>query len=142
MALNRRLQGDIQAPSFVAPRPKPNFADAVKHGITSYSPFKHHLKHEESAEGGQHHKKHARFGPPKVQLNDRELEELVNHTRYRATTAASQATTVGMQSIGSPMMMQQSITSNFHSRSNSTKHHTNPTASITAYSGFYSSNQQ
>lgn len=66
-----------------------NFAEAVKYGITSYSPLKHNSTknvHEDDEN------KKTRFGPPKVNLPDRELDDIMNQTHYRAATAASNGT--------------------------------------------------
>lgn len=66
-----------------------NFADAVKHGISSYSPFKYNSA--KNAHEDDENKKN-RFGPPKVNLSDRELDDIMNQTNFRVNTAASNGT--------------------------------------------------
>ena len=67
-----------------------NFAEAVKHGFTSYSPFKQ--QHNVKSNNEEDDNKKTRFGPPKVNLPDRELEDIVTQTHYRVTTANSNGT--------------------------------------------------
>lgn len=69
-----------------------NFAEAIKHGISSYSPLKtlQSAKHgnEEDTKGL---KKTIKFGPPNISLNDNELDEVIEQNKYRAQTANSLA---------------------------------------------------
>jgi hypothetical protein len=48
---------------------KTTFADVVKKGVQSFSPFKVPVRHEEQTDD-----KKTRFGPPKINLNDADLD--------------------------------------------------------------------
>jgi hypothetical protein len=107
-----------QTQQLSVPKQRANFAEAVKHGITSYSPFKQHVVKNPNEDEKD---KKTRFGPPKVNLGDRELDDIINKTHYRAVTATSNATmTASLGPPHSPMPTQ----SAFHSRPNTEKHNT------------------
>lgn len=71
-----------------------NFADAIKHGISSYSPLKsHHQSAKNSQDDEKGGSKKIKFGPPNVNLNDYELDEILEQTKMRVNTAASMGVT-------------------------------------------------
>ena len=57
-------------------RPPVSFAESVKRGIQSFSPFRQHIMRNEDDGDG----KKSAFGPPKIPLNDDDLEDIYNQT--------------------------------------------------------------
>jgi len=73
----------------MAGQTKANFADVVKKGVQSYSPFKVLVRHEEN-----HDDKKTRFGPPKINLDDADLDIIAQTVKQRSSMEKLPATSL------------------------------------------------